>query len=91
MLSPPSLPTVSFEQIGRLSQALAVMLAQAQPEQLTVEFLKKERKGRVFVDWMRNHFGSTGVSPYSLRPLPSAPIAMPIAWRAPRPDRTGRL
>ena len=42
--------------------------------------MKKERKGRVFVDWMRNHFGATGVSPYSLRPLAKAPIAMPIAW-----------
>lgn len=76
----PLAPTVSFEQIGRFSQALAVILAESNPEQLTVEFLKKERHGRVFVDWMRNHFGSTGVSPYSLRPLPGAPLATPIAW-----------
>lgn len=78
----PLAATVSFDDIARFSQTLAVMLAQAHTEQLTVEFLKKERKGRVFVDWMRNHFGSTGVAPYSLRPLPGAPIAMPISWSA---------
>ncbi|MGI8514083.1 MAG: non-homologous end-joining DNA ligase [Acidimicrobiia bacterium] len=76
----PLAPTVSFDQIGRFAQALAVMLASAQPDQMTVEFLKKERKGRVFVDWMRNHFGATGVAPYSLRPLSQAPIATPIDW-----------
>jgi DNA primase len=50
------------------------------PERLTIEFLKKERRSRVFVDWLRNGFGATGVSPYSLRPREGAPIAMPIAW-----------
>lgn len=77
----PLAASASFEDIGRFSQTLAVMLAEAHADQLTVEFLKKERAGRVFVDWMRNHFGSTGVAPYSLRPLPRAPIAMPIDWK----------
>jgi bifunctional non-homologous end joining protein LigD len=76
----PLAPTTSFAQIGRMAQAIAVMLARSEPDHLTVEFLKKERKGRVFVDWMRNHFGATGVAPYSLRPLPGATIACPIEW-----------
>lgn len=76
----PLQPTVSFAEIGRFAQAIAHVLANSSPELLTVEFLKKERKGRVFVDWMRSHFGSTAVAPYSLRPLLGAPIAMPIAW-----------
>lgn len=78
----PLAPTVTFDDIGRFSQALAVMLAAAHPDNLTVEFLKKERSGRVFIDWMRNHMGATGVAPYSLRPLKGAPIAMPISWKA---------
>jgi bifunctional non-homologous end joining protein LigD len=76
----PLAPTVTFEDLGPFAQGLAVMLAASHRESLTVEFLKKERKGRVFVDWMRNHWGSTGVAPYSLRPLPTAPVAMPIGW-----------
>jgi DNA primase len=51
-----------------------------QPERLTIEFLKKERKGRVFIDWLRNNFGATGVCPFSLRPSTGAPVARPIDW-----------
>ncbi|MGQ0849855.1 MAG: non-homologous end-joining DNA ligase [Actinomycetota bacterium] len=76
----PLTPTIDFDSLGRFAQAVAVLLAHRHPDRLTVEFLKKERQGRVFVDWLRNHFGATGVSPYSLRPKASAPIAMPIKW-----------
>ncbi|MGH8957688.1 MAG: non-homologous end-joining DNA ligase [Acidimicrobiia bacterium] len=78
----PLQPTISFDEMGRFAQAVATLLAQNHPDQMTVEFLKKERKGRVFVDWMRNHFGPTAVCPYSLRPRPGASIAMPIDWKA---------
>ena len=75
-------PTISFDEMGRFAQAVATLLAQTHSDRMTVEFLKKERKGRVFVDWMRNHFGPTAVCPYSLRPRPGASIAMPIDWKA---------
>jgi bifunctional non-homologous end joining protein LigD len=76
----PLAPTISFESLGRFALAAATLLSSRHPERLTTEFLKKERRGRVFVDWLRNGFGATGVSPYSLRPRDRAPIAMPIAW-----------
>jgi bifunctional non-homologous end joining protein LigD len=73
-------PTIDFDSLARFAQECAVLLSHLHPDRLTVEFLKKERHGRVFVDWLRNGFGATGVSPYSLRPRPGAPIAMPITW-----------
>ena len=73
-------PTIDFESLARFAQACAVVLSHLHPDRLTVEFLKKERQGRVFIDWLRNGFGATGVSPYSLRPRPRASIAMPISW-----------
>ena len=76
----PLAPTISFESLGRFALAVAHFLTLRHPERLTIEFLKKERRDRVFVDWLRNGFGATGVSPYSLRPRESAPIAMPITW-----------
>jgi bifunctional non-homologous end joining protein LigD len=88
----PLQPTVGFDQLSRLAQAAAHLLAQRYPDRLTVEFLKRERKGRVFIDWLRNQFGATGVCPYSLRPRPGAPIAMPIGWTEideTAPDRFG--
>jgi bifunctional non-homologous end joining protein LigD len=76
----PLAATVSFDSLGRFALAAAHLVSLRHPERLTTEFLKKERQGRVFVDWLRNGFGATGVSPYSLRPRDGAPIAMPIAW-----------
>lgn len=73
-------PTIDFESLARFAQACAVVLTHLHADRLTVEFLKKERQDRVFIDWLRNGFGATGVSPYSLRPRPGAPIAMPISW-----------
>ena len=86
----PLAPTISFESLGRFALAAAHLLSERNPERLTIEFLKKERRGRVFVDWLRNGFGATGVCPYSLRPREGAPIAMPISWdelEETRPDQ----
>lgn len=67
-------------EVALASRALAGIVAQAIPDTATLEFLKKNRKGRVFVDWLRNTPGSTVVVPYSLRPRPNAPVAVPIIW-----------
>jgi bifunctional non-homologous end joining protein LigD len=45
-----------------------------------MEFYKKDRRGRLFVDVMRNAIGATLVAPYSLRGRPGAPVSAPIAW-----------
>jgi bifunctional non-homologous end joining protein LigD len=76
----PLAPSIGFDSLAHFSHGAAYLLTVRHPDRLTLEFLKRERKGMVFVDWLRNHFGATGVSPYSLRPKPGAPIAMPISW-----------
>ena len=68
------------DQAAVAARALAGLASADHPDQLTVEFLKKERRGRVFVDWLRNTPTATTVVPYSLRPRPGAPVAMPMTW-----------
>ena len=55
-------------------------IAQAEPEMFTANIRKVERKGRIFLDWLRNQRGATAVLPYSARAREGAPVAAPIAW-----------
>ena len=50
------------------------------PELYTTNIRKKERNGKIFIDWLRNSKGSTCVAPYSLRFKEGATISCPIAW-----------
>ncbi len=70
----------TFEQTGHLAHVIATLLAAQHPDLLTFEFLKKDRGRRVLVDWMRNGWWATSVVPWSLRPRPGAPVAVPLDW-----------
>jgi bifunctional non-homologous end joining protein LigD len=68
-------PTVkSFA--DRFSRAIA----EAEPEMFTANIRKVQRKGRIFLDWLRNQRGATAVMPYSVRGREGAPVAAPVAW-----------
>jgi bifunctional non-homologous end joining protein LigD len=70
----------TFDEVGALGTRIGAELCRRHPDLLTMEFYKKDRKGRLFVDVMRNAIGATLVAPYSLRGRPGAPISAPIAW-----------
>jgi bifunctional non-homologous end joining protein LigD len=55
-------------------------VAEAEPERFTANIRKVQRKGRVFLDWLRNQRGATAVLPYSARAREGAPVAAPVAW-----------
>ena len=56
------------------------VLADRHPDELTMEFRKSKRGGRILVDTTRNTYAQTAVPPYAVRPLPGAPVATPIDW-----------
>jgi bifunctional non-homologous end joining protein LigD len=70
----------TFEDVRPFARAVAERLTTRHPEELTLEFRKSERGGRILVDVMRNAYAQTSVPPYAVRPLPGAPVATPIAW-----------
>jgi bifunctional non-homologous end joining protein LigD len=55
-------------------------ISEAEPEIFTANIRKVQRKGRIFLDWLRNQRGATAVMPYSARAREGAPVAAPIAW-----------
>lgn len=61
-----------------VAQALAEELARRHPDDLTTEFKKQDRRGRVLVDWWRNGSGATAIAVWSPRVAAGAPCAVPI-------------
>lgn len=55
-------------------------MAKANPSDITVDWKIPNRKGKVFVDANRNASGQTIASVYSVRPLPGAPVSIPLDW-----------
>jgi bifunctional non-homologous end joining protein LigD len=70
----------TFEDVRPFARAVAELLTARHPGELTLEFRKAERGGRILVDVMRNAYAQTSVPPYAVRPLPGAPVATPISW-----------
>jgi bifunctional non-homologous end joining protein LigD len=55
-------------------------ISEAEPQTFTANIRKVERKGRIFLDWLRNQRGATAVMPFSARAREGAPVAAPVAW-----------
>jgi bifunctional non-homologous end joining protein LigD len=70
----------TFEDVRPFVHAAAEVLAARHPDELTTEFRKAERGGRILIDVMRNNYAQTAVPPYAVRPRPRAPVATPIEW-----------
>jgi bifunctional non-homologous end joining protein LigD len=70
----------AFGEVGALATRIGALLCRRHPDALTMEFYKKDRRGRLFVDVMRNAISATLIAPYSLRGRPGAPVSAPIAW-----------
>ena len=71
---------VDIDAVAVLSRSMAELLAYRHPDLLTTEFRVVNRRGKVFVDWLRNRYTATTVLPWSLRPRPAAPVATCLAW-----------
>ena len=70
----------SWEAHASFAERFAKALGMAEPERYVANMSKAKRKGRIFIDWLRNQRGSTAVMPYSARARANAPVAAPIDW-----------
>ena len=77
----PLRPQAEWPQVKDFAHRLACAVAQNDPNNFTAALPKAQRKGRIFVDYLRNQRGATAVMPYSARARPGAPVAAPITWK----------
>ncbi len=69
-----------WDEVSDFAERFSRAVAEADPDRFTANIRKVQRKGRIFLDWLRNQRGSTAVMPYSARAREGAPVAAPIAW-----------
>ena len=76
----PLNPRPDWDTAKAFTQALARMLEHESPKDFVSVATKNRRKGRIFVDYLRNARGSTAVASYCLRARPGAGVATPLRW-----------
>lgn len=76
----PIYSLTNWHDFREFSQNIAKIMEMKWPDKYTSNIRKKNRKGKIFIDWIRNTRGSTSVAPYSIRLRDKASVSMPISW-----------
>jgi bifunctional non-homologous end joining protein LigD len=76
----PVEPLTDWKQAKSFTASVAEAMAREQPDRYVATLGKRARRGRIFVDYLRNDRGSTAVAAYSTRALPRAPVSTPLDW-----------
>jgi bifunctional non-homologous end joining protein LigD len=76
----PLNPQAEWPAVKDFANRFAQALAQAEPDRFVSVMSKAKRKGRIFIDWLRNQRGATAILPYSARARANAPVAAPVSW-----------
>lgn len=69
-----------FDTVRQFARDVAEVVAADDDAHRTVEARKDKRKGRLYLDVMRNAYAQTAVAPYSVRAREGAPVATPLQW-----------
>jgi bifunctional non-homologous end joining protein LigD len=70
----------SYEQSKEFARVIARLVHNELPAFTTIERAVKDRKGKMYIDFLQNRAQATVSAPYSLRPKPGATVSMPLHW-----------
>jgi len=70
----------SYEEARTFARLLALLGVEREPDLATVARPLQGRAGKVYIDFGQNGHGRTIVAPFSVRPLPGAPVSCPLRW-----------
>jgi bifunctional non-homologous end joining protein LigD len=76
----PLAPRHDWDEVKAFARALAEAMATQDPHRFTARMAKRERTGRIYVDYLRNSPGATTVAAYSVRARSGAPVSTPLHW-----------
>ncbi len=70
----------SYDQCQLFAEWVAGQVQQQLPDFTSVERMTKNRKGKLYIDYLQNRPKATLAAPYSVRPKPGATVSMPLHW-----------
>lgn len=70
----------SYEESREFARLIVQLVHEQLPAITSLERLVKERKGKLYLDFLQNRSQATIAAPYSLRPKPGATVSMPLHW-----------
>ena len=71
---------VTWKEFCSIAKNIAELMEAKWSDKYTSNIRKENRKGKIFIDWVRNTKGQTSIAPYSLRAREKAPVSFPISW-----------
>jgi bifunctional non-homologous end joining protein LigD len=76
----PIAPNQTWATVKSFSRAIAESIVREAPDQYIATMSKTKRRGKIFIDYLRNNRTATAVSAYSTRARPGATVSMPLSW-----------
>jgi bifunctional non-homologous end joining protein LigD len=77
----PLVPGVTWDELKEFSHGIARAMVADAPDRFTSVMSKSRRKGKIYVDYLRNGRGATFIAPYSTRSRSGAPVSAPLSWK----------
>jgi bifunctional non-homologous end joining protein LigD len=76
----PTKDSPDWKAAKKFAHDVCAAIARDDPEHFVLTMAKKQRTGRIFLDYLRNDRMATAVGPLSPRARPRAPVSMPVTW-----------
>ncbi len=76
----PLCESVTWTKFEKFCKDIAILMENKWPDEYTTNIRKNARKGKIFIDYLRNKKGQTGIAPYSVRAREGATVSAPISW-----------
>lgn len=70
----------AWDLLKPFARGVAREIAALNPGRFTIRSAKSHRKGRIYIDWMRNGRGATCIAPWCPRARTGAPVSTPLDW-----------
>ncbi|MGA7870577.1 MAG: DNA ligase D [Candidatus Binatus sp.] len=79
-------PKYTYEQAKMFSELVSQVVVNRIPKIATINRNARSRNGRVYIDYLQLGHGKTIAAPFSVRPMPGAPVSAPMTWKELKPS-----